>query len=63
MTSSETIHETITRMRRRMLEIDALIAQLEREPIERTRIPVHAEDRTTRHLRLVRLCRRTWRDG
>jgi hypothetical protein len=37
MTSPETIHETITMMRRRVLEIDRMIARIQRE-----RISMHA---------------------
>jgi hypothetical protein len=56
------IHETITRLRRRVHEIDALIAQLEPGHIERGRIPVTAKA-GDRPLRPVRLCRRRRRDG
>jgi hypothetical protein len=63
MTSSENIHETITRMRRRLLEIDALIARFEREQIEPDRIPVHVVAGNKNELHLIRLCRRTRRDG
>ena len=59
MTSSEKIHETIARMRRRVLELDALIARIEQQ-IERERIPVH-ENTTQREP--VRWCRRTRRSG
>lgn len=53
MTSSEKIDETIAKMRRRLLEIDALIAQ-----IERGGVSVRAKN-VTNQLHPVSLCRRT----